>query len=512
MMKYITKILMILVAGLMISSCDLQEEPTFLSEESAYKNLTNATATLNGVYNSFAGHNYYGYDLIYSSYGGSGFYVSGIQGSNQATDNVYLCSLKPQPSATYNENTWERMYNAINRANNFIYNVKEIESPETPQDWAWNNLIGEAHFLRAFTYFHIVRLWGEAPLRLEPSTLDNLNKPKSSTKEIYTQIIEDAEMAKRLMRPKGLEREGFPAREAANMLLAKVYMTMATVEDEVPIEDSHECWQKAYDEAKQVYGKYSLLENYHDLWDQDIGDNSRESIFEIQYNKMAKSSLGQLFTASHAILGNTWGRLKINAERVDAHLLAYPNDTIRYKATFKTGYVKMNNMKYTKVYPENTKRSSFGNAFPYCYKYWIRDKTNVTGYTNKNYFIYRYADLLLMLAEISNELQNGEEMTYLTEVLDRVGLTPRDKYSQGQDAFREAIMEEYNFEELGEGHEWFNNRRRGYEWFKSHVIDVHNNWEKFNPKVDVTLEDDKETVMHNPIPTSEINTNDDINN
>ncbi len=512
MMKYITKILMAIFAGLMITSCDLQEEPTFLSEESAYENLANATATLNGVYNALAGHNYYGYDLIYSTYGGSGFFVSGIQNNNQSTDNIFLCSLKPQPSATYNENTWERMYNAINRSNNFIYNVKEIEAPETAKDRAWNNLLGEAYFLRAFTYFHIVRIWGEAPLRLEPATLENIHKPKSSTKEIYSQILQDAEMAKKLMHPKGFERNGFPAKEAVNMLLAKVYMTMATVEDEVPIENPQECWQKAYDEAKEVYGKYSLLDKYQDLWEEELGDNSKESIFEIQYNMVAKSSHGQLFTASHAVLGNTWGRLKINAERLDAHVEAYPDDTTRYRATFKTGYVKLNNMKYTKLYPENPKRNSFGNAFPFCYKYWIRDKNNVTGYTNKNFIVYRYADLLLMLAEISNELGNGEEMTYLTEVLDRVGLTPRDEYSQGQDAFREAIMDEYNFELLGEGHEWFNNRRRGYDWFKSHVIDVHNNWEKFNPKVDVTLDDDKEKVMHNPIPTSEINTNNDITN
>ena len=77
-----------------------------------------------------------------------------------------------------------------------------------------------------------------------------------------------------------------------------------------------------------------------------------------------------------------------------------------------------------------------------------------------------------MLAEISNELQNGEQMTYLTEVLDRVGLNPRPEYSQGQEAFREAIMEEYRYELLGEAHDWFNNRRRGYEYFKSQTA----NW------------------------------------
>jgi len=510
-MNIFKKIMIVIAAGLLLNSCSLNEEPTFLSQESAYKNLTNATATLNGVYNAVAAYRYYGNDIIYMTYGNSGYYVSGIQNSNQATDNRYLCSLKPQPSATYNENPWEFMYVAIERANGIIQNIQIIENPETANDKLWNDLVGEAYFLRAFTYFNIVRLWGEAPLRLKPTTMDDIHMPKATIPQIYTQIIADAEVAKKLMFPRGLERNGFPSNLAANMLLAKVYMTMATTDDPVPDEGTN-YWQKAYDEAIALYGKYALVSDYSSLWTEEEGNNTMESIFELQYNQVAHGNQGRLFTASKAIIGNTWGRLKINAELVDAHLAAYPDDTTRFFQTFKTGYVKLNTGKYTKVYPQNTKRSSFGNAFPFLYKYWIKDKTNFTGYTNKNFLIYRYADLLLMLSEISNELQNGEEMTYVTEVLDRVGLTPRDEYSQGQEAFREAIWIEYRCELLGEGHDWFNNRRRGYQWFKTHVIDVHNNWSKFKENVDVTLDDNEETVMHFPMPTSEINTNNDINN
>ena len=511
-MTIFKKILIILFTGLIITSCSLEEEPTFLSQEDAYSNIPNASATLNAVYKTLSEHHGFGYDIIYSTYGSSGYWVSGIQNSNQATDNRYLCSLKPQPSATYNENPWEFLYRAIDRANNFIAKVEVRDEINKPEDRLWNDMVGEAYFLRAFSYFYIVRMWGEAPLRLEPSNLDNIHKPKSTTEEIYTQIIADAEKAKELMYPVPSNREGFPAKEAANMLLAKVYMTMATTDDDVPIKDANECWQKAYDEAKQVYGKYSLLDDYRKLWTETDGNNCSESIFEFQYNQAAPSNVGRVFTASKAVLANTWGRLRINAELVDAHLAAYPDDTTRYMHTFVSYFIKLNTMKPQKVYPVNTKRNSFGNAFPYLYKYWIQDKSNVTGYTNKNFIVFRYAELLLMLAEISNELQNGEEMTYLTEVLDRVGLTPRDKYSQGQEAFREAIWEEYNFELLGEGVDWFNNRKRGYQWFKTHVIDVHNNWEKFNPNVDVTLCDDPDVVMHLPMPTSEINTNSDINN
>ena len=115
-----------------------------------------------------------------------------------------------------------------------------------------------------------------------------------------------------------------------------------------------------------------------------------------------------------------------------------------------------------------------------------------------------------MLAEISNELGNGEEMGYVTEVLDRVGLTPSAEYSGGQDAFREAIMKEYQFELLLEGNDWYNNRRRGYTWFYDHVIEPHNNYSGFNPIIDVTFAEDEATVMFIPTPISEINGNEEV--
>jgi hypothetical protein len=496
---------------LMFSSC-LKEEPPFLSEESAYDNIGNARATLGGVYQAVAQHNYYGYDFLYLSYGNSGFYVSGIHNSNQAQDNLFLCSLKPQPSATYTENTWDRIYQAINRANSFIKYVPEVtDSVNNPEMAEWNDLLGEAYFLRAFSYFNLVRLWGEVPLRLEPTNMDNIHMAKSSTVEIYSQILSDVAMAKRLMYHVDKQRLGYPASEAASMLEAKVYMQMATTDDDVP-QTGANYWQKAYDAAKEVYGKYSFVSDYKLLWDAEKGNNTSESIFELQYNEVAHSNYVRLFTASKAIKGNTWGRLRMNAELIDSHMAAYPNDSIRLTGTYVTGFVKQNTGKYTKVYPETTKRDKFANAFNYLYKYWEKDVNKLTSYNNQNFKVYRYADLLLMLAEISNELQNGEEMTYLKEVLDRVGVSPRPEYSNGQAEFRKAIMYEYRYELLGEGHDWFNNRRRGYDWFKNEVIDPHNNYALFNSDVDVTLETSKDIVMHVPIPSSEINRNDLISN
>ena len=504
------KILIIAFAALSLQACSLKEEPTFLSEVSAFSNLTNAYATLDGVYSAMSAYNHFGYDFIYLTYGNSGFYVSGIQSSNQSTDNVYLCSLKAQPSATYNENTWQYIYVSIDRANNIIHHIDAFQNTTDEDELSWNNILGEAYFLRAYCYFNLVRLWGEVPVRLEPTNMDNIHMAKSPTDEIYSRILQDAEMAEQLMFPKGSERLGYPASEAASMLKAKVYMQIATTEDDVP-ELSGDPWQLAYAEAKKVYGKYSLVDDYSILWEETEGNNTIESIFEIQFNDLARSNYVKLFTASNATLGPTWGRLRMNAELYDSHIGTYPTD-IRIANSYVTGYTKMNNGSYQKCYPENSTRSSFGNAFNYNYKYFEKNPQNSSNYNFQNFIVYRYADLLLMLAEISNELQNGDEFQYLEEVLDRVELDAHDEYYEGPEGFRRAIMYEYRYELLGEAHDWFNNRRRGYDWMYNEVIKPHNNYEKFNESVDVTHYEDRETVMHLPIPTSEINTNNLIDN
>jgi hypothetical protein len=518
-MKMFKTIIITIALGVAVASCDLTEEPTFLSEESAYSSLTNAKATLDGTYASFAAYGYFGYDFIYSSFGASGFFVSGKGNSNTHPDNANLCSLDPLNASPATENPWKDIYKSIERANGIINNMEVYENPETNTQQSWNNVIGHGYFIRAFDYFNLVRLWGEVPLRLEVTTPDNIHIPKSTTDVIYQQILDDIAMAKKLMFPHGREQNGLPAAEAASMLEAKVYMTMATTDDAVPVKDPAVCWQKAYDAAKEVYGKYRLVNDYGSLFEENSSDGTPENIFEIQFNDVVKSNHGKIFTASKAVLSQTWGRLRINGELVDIHYSLYPNDYIRLKQTFKSTWVDIKG-KTQKVYPVDDKRKTFAKGFPYVFKHWQKNKMATTAYYMKNFIVYRYADLLLMLAEISNELQNGEEFGYVNEVLARVGLSTDDfvpnadfgaDYNGGQEGFRNAIMLEYRTELLGEGHDWFNNRRRGYDYFKHTVIDAHNNWSKFDSKIDVTLKDDPAIVMHFKIPLTEINRNNEIN-
>jgi hypothetical protein len=217
------------------------------------------------------------------------------------------------------------------------------------------------------------------------------------------------------------------------------------------------------------------------------------------------------FTPNWYTKAGTFGWFKINIENYDLHTATYPSDP-RLVTTYVSTWTRGNNGSTERSYPTNTARSNFGNSFPYLFKLGSRDPNNAVRETNKNFKIYRYADLLLMLSEISNELQNGQEMTYVSEVLGRVGLTPHVGYSVGQDSFRTAIMREYQFELLGEGHDWFNNRRRGYNYFLNTIINPHNTATSFKGSVDVLHATDETIVMSIPIAVAEINANNEISN
>jgi len=219
------------------------------------------------------------------------------------------------------------------------------------------------------------------------------------------------------------------------------------------------------------------------------------------------------FTATNYTPAFTFGRLQANYEVHDLHVATYPGD-LRLESTFASGYIQQSGGGIGKplwTYPATTARSRFSNGFPFVYKLGSKDQSRTDRFQNRNFIVYRYSDLLLMLAEISNELQNGEQLGYVTEVLSRVGLNPHAGYSGDQDSFRSAIMKEYQFELFFEGHDWFNNRRRGYDYFLNNVIIPHNTAPLFKSNVDVTLDTNEANVMHWPIPQIEIDGNELIN-
>ena len=490
-------------------SCDLDEDPPFM-DNTLYNDPQSAEAARDGIYSGFTHYNAMEQRMFVEN-GYSGLFTT-RRGGNKLSSVWMNGVMKLNPDDNVdNQNTWIGLYRIIARANAAIDNSTTDPDSTDPNQIRINDVIGHAYFSRSYAYFSITRLWGDIPVWTNLPKADNTSMAKTPSKEVYKLIVEDAILAKSLLN--GSAGVGFPKAHAAQMLLAKVYMLLATnpeLQDDDLSENDY--WNLAYTEAKEIYnsGDYSLVPDYSSLFD-GTNENSTESIFELQNSQDAgNSQMGRNYTPWKYKAGQAFGWFSISADVYDYHFAHYPND-MRLDATYLHEYQRADTGGTVRVYPSNSSRSGFGNAHPYLFKHAEKDKSHTNQYNSQNLIVYRYADLLLMLAEISNELDNGEQLGYVSEVLERAGLTPHSGYLTDKESFRDAIMDEYRFELLGEGHDSYNNRRRGYTYFLENTINRHNNNPNFKASVDVLLNDVESEVMFLDIPLLEINNNELLN-
>lgn len=498
------KIILLTITASLVYSCDIDEDPIFLDPTATYTDISIASGALDGIYQGLTTYNSME-QRIFAINGFSGFFTTGKQGNNiNNVNNQNLFSLKPAYDRD-SENMWQGIYAVIGRCNGAINNITTFESTTDDTELRFNDISGQAYFVRAWSYFSLVRLFGDIPLWLTLPDSDNLSKAKTTAKDIYAQIIEDAQTANNLMN--GSFGAGYPKKFATNMLLAKVYMTLATNPDlQADGMTESDYWQMAYDQAYMAYGQYSLVSDYSSLFTDEF-ENSSESIFELQVSQQAANSqMGRNYTPWKYKLGNHFGWLRVSADVFLDHQSTYPDDP-RLIGTYLYDYVRADTGGPVKVYPAFANRANFPKAHPYLFKFTEKDPTHNNQFGDQNVIVYRYAELLIMLAEISNELQNGQQLGFITEVLDRVGMS-NDAYLGDQATFRDAIMNEYRFEVLGEGEDAHNNRRRGFDYFLTHTINKHNNNPIFSANVDIQLSTDPAQVMQLPIPLTEINSND----
>jgi hypothetical protein len=94
-------------------------------------------------------------------------------------------------------NAWAKMYEGIERANICIRGLREFGNPEPDTELGY--LLGEALTLRAVYYSDLLKAWGDVPARFEPIATETLYLPKTSRDTIYKQLIADLDEAATLV-------------------------------------------------------------------------------------------------------------------------------------------------------------------------------------------------------------------------------------------------------------------------------------------------------------------------
>ena len=231
-------------------------------------------------------------------------YIWGIQCYNMGVDeftdannvipawNHYSQDLNSSENAA-NQPIWDNYYGLVEPANILIQNIPQYYNQSSP---TYNTRLGEAHFLRAYAYFELVKQFGGVPLKLVPSTSAETYFTRNSAEEIYPQVITDFGEAYRLLPDKG-ESIGRINKYAAAHFLAKAHLFRAS--------ELYSDWNSNYiasdldaviQYGSEVVDAHPLCNDYVELWDYEQPNGANEKVSEV------------ILAAQFSNDESTWGR------------------------------------------------------------------------------------------------------------------------------------------------------------------------------------------------------------
>ena len=376
----------------------------------------------------------------------------GAGGGTDGIETVQLANFTADPSNAAATDVW-RSNPGILRANLALSVL-----PETKMDEALKSrLMGECYFLRAHYYFILVRFFGDVPLRTRPLfASDSLNVARTPKEKVYEQIISDTKEAINRLPYKaeyGNADLGRACKEAAECMLAKVYLTLGNNYDEV-VKLCQDIENQGYDLSKMAYA-----DNWYNPETGKLNQNGPESLFEIQYTGDPAACTNWLsdndnqsqwlncFMAprnSNLVGGGGYGWQHVTQEFIDAY---EPGDLRKDVTVFYEGCPDFDGKEYDPEW------STTGyNVRKWCIPVSLANKVDNCP---ANTVVYRFADVLLMKAEALNEQgQIDAACVPLNIVRSRAGLAaiPTGK-TKAQ--MKEIIIHERRMELAFEGHRWF---------------------------------------------------------
>ena len=500
-MKRIYKYVTILAVALAGVSCSLEETPFSQPDETAIIDAAMSETLLMGVYKKLGVDGIYKQNLPFifslttdeSKPEGSSLTAHRAEGSNAFN-----------ASSSYVDATWAALYSAVYDANYFLELMDRKAATFSESDQVkCAYYVAEAKALRALLYFELVRWFGNVPLVL--ATEDSYQAPEkfkqADPNDVYEQIVKDLDDAAKVLPfsgdPDVRSNPSFRfSKGAALGLLAKVYATWAGY----PLYAEGK-WELAADAAEQVVtsGSHALLTDFVQLWKNSASNvwAPSESLIELSYwSPLATSESSGRVGNINGVRGNQ-GHLRNDAPGHNVFCYYHPTflanwkdyaldkrfavsyADYQYTANGKEYYVtkKINNVNTPITFvmaleAEEKNQESWRGT--YCYRlthgkwdtelYVPDDNYNTAAnVTNINWYLLRYADVLLLYAEALNEVNLGPT----PEAYDAVNMVRRRgfglDYNVPSDVadlemglsyedFQKAIRDERAWELAGEAH------------------------------------------------------------
>lgn len=403
---------------LILNSCkkftDIDNPTDQLNSDLVFADSSTAVSAITGIYSEMlTGRNLFSNSET-TLYGGLSadelyFYTPGIRdefSKNQITQANHF---------TIDNAFWKPAYKNIYAANLAI--EKLAVSPQLSV-FLKNQLTGEAKFIRAFCYFHLVNLFGDVPLITLSKYQDAAISPRAATAEVYTQIIKDLTDAKILLTNQYVSVERTrPNRWTAVALLSRCYLYLNR-------------WQEAETEATSVIASsdYMLESNLNDV-----------------FLKSNTEAIWQLMPVRPG--ANTYEALEI------LPLSNFSTPTYLITSTLRNSFESGDNRKLAWI----NSRVFNNDTVYFPYKYKMSNSPTL----NEYYVVFRLAEQYLIRAEAEvNQNKILGAQSDINIVRNRAGLP--NTTANSNPLLKQALEKERQVELFSEwAHRWYDLKRTG---------------------------------------------------
>lgn len=337
---------------------------------------------------------------------------------------------------------WGRWYELIQAANLVIAKAKDVQKLDPGfTERRYRELVGEAKFFRAFSYFYLIRMWKQVPIVKLPSLNDDQDyfPVLSDANAVFALIEEDLAFATEHMVEK-YEHEDKDYAERLTRARATKYAAYALYSDVMLWQDKY---QECIDACDRIINspQYQLLppENWWDIYAPQKG-NTKEAIFELNYDDD--------FDYATRDRNSRW-RYTLEEWFID-RLRALPQLSILWP------------------YPDvryNTLTGSGGNLVRKHIGADMSGTGNIAQTLNPNWIIYRLPHVLFNKLEALNRLQGNSALTQMNSMIkdieNRAGVFDFEQLSGGTGELEESILKYKLKETAFEGTRWFDLVRIG---------------------------------------------------
>ncbi len=427
---YLLLMLLLAVAGQGCKKFLDQNPVSSLTQETYYKTTEDVETAVIGCYASL--RNVYNDDPVLVGLRSDDSYIAVSESDISLIDNFSEASTN-----SYVAQYWQDAYFTIKQCNTVLQYLNVVTDSTKKKYFE-----GEAKFIRAHMYFNMVRLWGDVPLVTNGNVAYNdvTYYPRVNKDTVYKQIIADFSTAiQNLPAAWDAAQVARVNVYAARGMLAKVYLT-----------------QKNYPASRALLqdlltnpGTFALQPSYKNIF--GISNEMNNEIMYAVRFKSNSNGLGETYTYNMDYLPGSVGYRSAGDYRGTTVFTAA--DSIRKNATFVTG-------------------GTYGSSYYDVPKY--MDASAPKNDAGADFIVLRYADIVLMFAEVANEMDGAPtsatspSLVQLNRIRQRANpaatslvYTYNSSAVNTQSAFRTTIKAERRREFGMEDQRWFDLLRWG---------------------------------------------------